>query len=333
MVTITDVAKKAGVSATTVSHVVNKTRFVEKETKKRVLSAIKELDYHPNIIAKSLQTGKTFTIGLIVSDITNPYFPELVRGVELEAIRKGYDIFLCNTDYNLKRTSSLVNRLIEKKMDGAIIMTLETDSSLVSYLSSKKIPMVLLDWGIVDYFISNIKENYNKGIEEAIKYLIKMGHKNIAFISGPLRFKTLKNRKEAIISTMRKFNGNINESLIIEGDLKVSSGEDAADEILNLSDLPTAIISSNDLIAVGVIRKLKERGLKIPEDISVIGFNDIMLASFVEPQLSTIGVPRYMIGQVAWKMLDRLINNKDKMGEEQTIDTYFVVRGTTGKAK
>ena len=331
MVTIIDVAKMAGVSATTVSHVINKTRFVEDITKKKVLHAIKELDYYPNIIAKSLQTGKSYTVGLIVSDITNPYFPEIVRGVEIEAIKKGYDIFLSNTDYNLKKRSSIVKRLIEKKMDGAIIMTLETDNSLVSYIASKKIPVVLLDWGIVDYYISNIKEDYEKGIEEAITYLIEMGHKNLAFISGPLNFKTLNNRKEALISVFKKFSGNINSPFIVEGDLKVTGGEAAAEQILRLPEIPTAIISVNDLMAMGVIRRIIDEGLKVPEDISVIGFNDIMLSSFFEPPLSTIGIPRYMIGQTAWKMLYKLMNSKDKMGTEQIIDTYFVARETTGK--
>jgi len=218
-------------------------------------------------------------------------------------------------------------------MDGAIIMTLETDSNLVSYIASKKIPVVLLDWGIVDYYISNIKEDYEKGIEEAITYLIEMGHKNLAFISGPLDFKTLNNRKEALISVVKKFSGKINKPSIVEGDLKITGGEEATDKILAFPDIPTAIISVNDLMAMGVIRRIIDEGLKVPEDISVIGFNDIMLSSFFEPPLSTIGIPRYMIGQTAWKMLYKLMNSKDKMGTEQIIDTYFVARETTGKVK
>ncbi len=333
MVTIKDVAERAGVSYTTVSHVINKTRFVEDVTKKRVLAAIKELDYHPNILARSFKTGKSYTIGLIVSDITNPFFPEIIRGVQTEAFNSNYDIFLSNTDYDPKKTSLLVNRLIEKKVDGAIIATLETDLNLASYLASNKIPVVLLDWGITDYLISNIRENYTNGMKQAIKHLLELGHKNIAFIAGPENFKTANNRKEVFISVANRYLDKISNQTIIEENLRISGGEAAADKILSLPKLPTAVITSSDLLAIGFIRRIKERGLIVPDDISVIGFNDIFLATFIEPPLSTIGVPRYQIGQLAWKLMNHFIKSKNKKGREEVVDTNFVVRKTTAKAK
>ncbi|GFP35899.1 LacI family transcriptional regulator, partial [Candidatus Hakubella thermalkaliphila] len=154
---IKDVAARAGVSTSTVSHVINNTRFVSEETRAKVLEAIQELNYYQNAQAKALVTGRSRTIGLIVSDITNPFFPELVRGAERNATQQGYDVFLCNTDYDPERTSSLVRRLIEQKVDGAIIMTTEMEYSLLTSLTAKKIPVVLLDWGITDLLVRNIK--------------------------------------------------------------------------------------------------------------------------------------------------------------------------------
>jgi len=326
-----DVAEIAGVSYTTVSHVVNKSRFVEEWTKKRVLAAIKELDYHPNILARGFKTGKSYTIGLIVSDITNPFFPEIIRGVEAEAFSSNYDIFLSSTNYDHKKTSMLVNRLIEKKVDGAIVATLEADYSLSSYLASKKIPVVLLDWGITDYLISNIKENYTTGMEQAINHLMELGHKNIAFVAGPENFKTATNRKESFISVSNRYMDKINKPIIIEESLRISGGEAAADKMLGLPSIPTAVITSSDLVAIGFIRRIKEKGLNVPSDISVIGFNDIFLATFIEPPLTTIGVPRYQIGQLAWKLMNNFIKSKNKKGKEEVIDTTLVIRGTTGK--
>jgi len=325
-----DVAEIAGVSYTTVSHVVNKSRFVEEWTKKRVLAAIKELDYHPNILARGFKTGKSYTIGLIVSDITNPFFPEIIRGVEAEAFSSNYGILLSSTNYDHKKTSLLVNRLIEKKVDGAIIATLEADFLLSSYLASNKIPVVLLDWGITDYLISNIKENYTTGMEQAINHLMKLGHKNIAFVSGPANFKSVTNRKEAFISIANSYLDKISKLTIIEENLRISGGEAAADKILSLPSLPTAVITSSDLIAIEFIRRIKGVGLNVPGDISVIGFNDIFLATFIEPPLTTIGVPRYQIGQLAWKLMNQFIKSKNKKGREEAVDTSLVIRGTTG---
>ena len=333
MVTLKDVAKIAGVSASTVSLVINKKRFVEEKTKIKILKALKELDYHPNILAKSLQTGRSYIIGLVVSDITNPFYPEVVRGVELRSVNKGYDTFLCNTDYNPKRTNAVVNRLIEKKVDGTIIMTLERDDNLLVKLTSNKIPVVLLDWDKTGPLISNIREDFATGLKGAIDHLVGLGHRDLAFISGPLRFKTSENRKNTFTSLIRDYSGKLNNPVIIEEDFKTSGGESAAEKILGLPHPPTAIIASNDLMAIGLIKKLKEKGYRVPDDFSVIGFNDIMLSSYIDPPLTTINVPRYRIGQIAWNLLYSMIRSKDKIGSEETADTILVVRGSTGKAK
>jgi LacI family transcriptional regulator len=332
LATIKDVAEKSGVSTSTVSHVINNTRFVTEETRLSVLKAIDELNYYRDVRARGLATGKTHIIGLIVSDITNPFFPELIRGAETLATQQGYDVFLCNTDYDPERTSSLVRRLIEKKVDGAIIMTTEMEYALIASLTSKKIPVVLLDWGITDILVSNIKENFHKGIGEAIDHLVQLGHRNIAFISGPLNMKTAKTRRDAFLSLIKKYTSAVEEPIIVEGDWKISGGELAAEKILNTPNHPTAILASNDLMAIGAMRKIKEVGLQIPKDISIIGLDDIFLASVVDPPLTTINLPRYEIGKIAWNMLNYLMQNKDEIGKEEIVDTNLTVRGTTRKA-
>lgn len=331
MTTLNDVAKKSSVSASTVSHVINNTRFVSSETKQKVLWAIEELNYYRDARARSLATGKTNIIGLIVSDITNPFFPELISSVEKNATQFGYDVFLCNTNYDPERTSSLVRRLIEKKVDGAIIMTTEMEYRLIKNLTSKKIPVVLLDWGVTDLLVSNIKENFKKGIEEAIDHLVKLGHRNIAFISGPLNLKTATTRKDVFISLIKKYIGTIKEPVIIEGDFKINGGYLAAGKILNLRNRPTAIMASNDLMAIGAIKKIKELGLKIPDEISVIGLDDIFLASIIYPPLTTVNLPRFEIGDIAWKLLQDMMGSENKEGKEEIVNTNLIVRATTGR--
>ncbi|MHB8277894.1 MAG: LacI family DNA-binding transcriptional regulator [Candidatus Humimicrobiaceae bacterium] len=331
MTTIKDVANRADVSISTVSHVVNNTRFVSEETKQKVLNAIEELSYYQNAQAKSLVTGKSHIIGLIVSDISNPFFPELIRGAERNATLQGYDIFLGNTDYDPERTTTFVRRFIEHKVDGVIIMTSEIEYKLISNLTSKRIPVVLLDWGITDNLVSNIKLNFNKGIEEAINHLVNLGHRNIAFISGSPKLKSVRTRKDAFISSFKKYIGTVDEPIIVEGDVRVSGGEIASSKILDLPNRPTAILALNDLMAIGAIKKIKESGLQIPDDISVIGFDDILMASNIVPPLTTINLPRREIGEIAWNLLHYSIQHKEEIGKEEMVDTSLVIRGTTGK--
>jgi len=329
VITIKDVASKAGVSASTVSHVINNTRYVSEETSAKVLETIKKLNYYQNSQAKGLVTGKSHIIGLVVSDITNPFFPELVRGVEKNAIQHGYEVFLFNTDYDSRRAAIITRKLIEQKVDGIIIMTTEIEIGLVNNLTSVAIPLVLLDWGITGNLVSNIKENFMVGIDEAINHLVELGHKEIAFISGPLNLKTAITRKEAFLTSLNKYQGILTDPVIIEGDFKIEGGELAVTQILSSRKLPTAIFAANDLMAIGAINRIKNRGLRVPHDISVIGLDDIFIASKIDPPLTTINLPRYEIGKMAWRLLHRLIQNKMGGGREEVVDTRLVVRGST----
>lgn len=328
MATIKDVAARAGVSVSTVSHVINKTRFVSDDMTLKVMDAVEKLNYYQNAKARGLVTGKSKIVGLIVSDITNPFFPELVRGVEKSAHLHGYEVFLSNTDYDADRIAILVRRLIEQKVDGVIILTTEMEQSLITKLTENQIPVVLLDWGLTDYLVSNIKENFEVGIEQAIKHLVELGHKDIAFISGPLKLKTAVTRKEAFLAAISKYEKLLGEPIIVEGDFRIEGGEMAVSTILSNNRRPTAIFASNDLMAIGAIKGIKSIGLKIPDDISVIGLDDIFIASHMDPPLTTVNLPRYQIGKTAWKLLYSLIANKQESGIEEVIETSLIVRGT-----
>ena len=217
MVNYNDIAKIAKVSPTTVSHVINETRFVSDETKKRVLDAMKKLKYQPNLLARGLATGKTHTIGLVISDIKNPFYPELVQGVEELAIKNDYNVFLCNTDYDIEKGLKSTGALIRKKIDGIIVASSQADSFLIRELIESEIPFVLVDWGKRNINTDSLYFDYRVGIAEAISHLVSLGHKRIYFISGPKTLKTAKIRMRNFIDVVEKYKDDNLSYKILEG--------------------------------------------------------------------------------------------------------------------
>lgn len=332
-VRIKDVAKLAGVSTATVSHVINKTRFVSDQTKRRVLGAIESVGYTPNIYARNLASGQSRTLGLIISDITNPFFPDVVKSVQEKALELGYDVIVLNTNYNPQRDASYVQRLLELRVRGVMILTTEMDLSTVERLSSRKITVVFLDIGKVGPHTSNIRVNYEKGVHQAVEHLLELGHRHIAFISGPAHFKSARIRRQAFLRTMKKYRASLHaEPVIYEGDFKLESGQRAVKELLASKHRPTAIIAANDLMALGVLRELGRAGLQVPKDVSVIGCDDIWLARLTDPQLTTIMIPRAEIGNAAVEAVLRNNSAKGQAGREIRIPTQLLVRESTGAA-
>lgn len=329
---IKDVAALAGVSTATVSHVINNTRFVSEQVRNRVLEAIKKANYYPNAHARSLASGRTNTLGLIISDIANPFFPELVKSIESVASERGYDVILANTNYDPNRTADCVQRMIEKQVMGVAIMTSEMDFSLIRELTGKNVSVVFLDLGPVRERMSNINVNYQSGIEQAVRHLVDLGHHRIAFISGPLRLKSARTRRDAFLECMKRFDAFRDGPLIIEGSFSTDSGRRAAVEILRQRVLPTAIFASNDLMAIGCMSELRSAGLSIPSDLSVVGFDDISFAAVTDPPLTTIVLPRAELGHRAVEALLHTINSKEREGIEFKIRTHLVVRQSTSVA-
>ena len=333
MVNYNDIAKIAKVSPTTVSHVINETRFVSDETKKRVLDAMKKLKYQPNLLARGLATGKTHTIGLVISDIKNPFYPELVQGVEELAIKNDYNVFLCNTDYDIEKGLKSTGALIRKKIDGIIVASSQADSFLIRELIESEIPFVLVDWGKRNVNIDSLYFDYRVGIAEAISHLVSLGHKRIYFISGPKTLKTAKIRIKNFIDVVEKYKDDNLIYKILEGNHKIEGGIKTAQKILKGKDLPTAVICSNDLTAIGVMKAFKAGSIKIPEDISIIGLDNIALTEIVSPALTTIELERYKIGSTAMELLLNRINDKNLPKQTRIFKTKLIVRESTSEIK
>jgi DNA-binding LacI/PurR family transcriptional regulator len=330
---IKDVAKEAGVSTATVSHVINETKYVADETKKKVLDAIGKLNFYPNAHARSLASGKSNLIGLLVSDISNPFFPELVKSIEAAAFERGYNVILFNTNYDAKRAADYVRRLIELKVAGVALMTAELDPNLIDELAGKEVRVVFNDLGIVGQHMSNIVLDYSAGIEEAVRHLVSLGHEKIAHISGSSRIRSGIIRRDAFINAMKKHFPNKKKNLIFEGDFRFESGQLAANEILKLKELPTAVVIANDMMALGAMQEFKSAGLQIPKDISIVGFDDIAFAALSDPPLTTICSPRVEMGRRAIEALITTIKMPTEFGVEIKIPTYLINRKSTAPPK
>ena len=329
-VRIKEVAKLARVSTATVSHVINKTRFVSDDTKRKVLSAIERVGYTPNIHARNLASGQSRTLGLIISDITNPFFPDLVKSIQERALELGYDVIVLNTNYDPERDARYVQRLLELRVRGVMILTTEMDLSVIQRLSSREIAVVFLDIGKVSPLTSNIRIDYEKGVHEAVEHLLDLGHRQIAFISGPLRFKSAQFRRQAFLEAMKSHRASLHtEPLILEGDFRLESGEQVVREMQKMKSRPTAVLAANDLMAVGALRELERAGLQVPKDVSVVGCDDISLAKLTDPQLTTIRIPRSEIGAAA---VEAVLQTNSSEGREIKISTELIVRQSTDKA-
>jgi LacI family transcriptional regulator len=329
---IKDVAREAGVSTATVSHVINNTRHVSDEMRARVLDAIKRCDYYPNAQARSLASGRNHTLGLLISDIANPFFPELVKSIETAAFERGYDVVLANTNYEALRTSNYVRRLIERKVAGVALMTSELDMSLVDELARRDVCVVFLDQGLFGAHMSNLVVNYAAGIEEAIQHLVALGHRSINYIGGPARLRSAAKRREAFEDSIARLLPGTHPA-VYEGDFKIEGGRRAAGLMLEAGRPPTAVIVANDMMALGVMQEFRAAGLKIPQDISVVGFDDIAFASLTDPPLTTVCLPRTELGLRAVEALMTTIEHTQKQGVEIQIPTYLVARGSTAAPK
>lgn len=332
MSSIKDVAREAGVSTATVSHVINNTRFVSDEVRDRVTRAIEQCRYYPNAHARSLASGNSRILGLVISDIANPFFPELVKSIETAAFERGYEVMLTNTNYDAERASHYVRRFIERKVAGVALMTSELDKKLIEDLARREVPVVFLDLGEPGTNMSNLRVDYETGIEEAILHLVALGHRRIAFIGGSAHLRSAQRRLEAFKNAKKQLFASEPE-LIYHGNFKIEGGRRAADEILHGGDLPTAVLAANDLMALGAISEFRAAGLEVPRDISVVGFDNIAFAALANPSLTTVSLPRNELGRRAVEALMQTIENPAQQGVEITIPTHLVIGNSTAPAR
>jgi DNA-binding LacI/PurR family transcriptional regulator len=325
---IKEVAKRAKVSTATVSRTINDSEKVKPATAARVLQAIEELNFYPNAHARTLVSGRSRMLGLIISDITNPFFPELVKSFEDQAVQRGQEVIIGNTDYNPKRMAGCIRRMVERKVDGVAIMTSEADPALFTELTRRNIPTVFMDTGKPGHHTANIRIDYAQGIHEAMQHLFSLNHRRIAFITGPMNLESVRIRRAAFLSGLKS--RGINERAMIEkGDHRIEGGTMAMRSLLKLPHPPTAVIASNDLTAIGALGAIHDAGLKVPDDISLIGFDDISFAHLTQPPLTTVMLSRVQLAITAFAALEALIRKEDGSRSHYAIPTHLVIRRST----
>ncbi len=325
MVNIKDVARKAQVSISTVSRVINGTANVRQELKDRVLKAIEELNYRSNPLARGLKGFPTKTLGLIIPNIGNPFFPAMVRGVQDVANKRGYTVFLCNTDEDIELEEVQYFSLMEKKIDGLLLVT----SSLnTPFLKNKmEIPVVLLDRYIENSNVSYVVVDHRKGMRLALEHLNEIGRTKVVFLGAKVSTSGAKERLE----TFREyFRGEFElKKRLFFGEYSEKSGVQMAKDLLKSKINFDAIVCGNDLIAFGVMKILKENNINVPEDISVIGYDDISFSSFVFPKLTTVHQPTYELGEIATHLILDEIEKKRFSTKRIRLEPYLVVRETS----
>lgn len=324
-----DIAKKAGVSKATVSMVLNKRdQSISEETKKKILRLAEELNYIPNSLARGLSTKKTGTIGIIVPDITNPFFASIARAIEDSANSLGYNVIFCNTDNEIDKEVEYIKLLISKIVDGVIFIAGGESSSSVEMLKSNNIPFVL-----VDRYIDNYKDEYGvyllneEGVIKGVEYLYSKGNRNIVFVRGHENITVSNERLKGYKYAMNKY-GIYDENLVFKGNFNIEGGIKATEEILNKLDNVDAIFYSNDIMALGGMKVLLRKGFRVPEDIRIMGFDNIDISQIFEPELTTIGQPIYQMGKESCKLLINIINEVDIKEKETYFETELIIRGT-----
>jgi LacI family transcriptional regulator len=330
---ITEVARRAHVSTATVSRVVNGTAKVNPETAERVRAAVEALGYYPNTNARALGSGRSGLYGLIISDITNPYFPELVKAFEDIAVEHGQEVLIANTNYDPKRMETCVIRMLQRKVDGVAIMTSEMEERLIGTFSSRKIPMIFMDTTTAKRGVSVVRVDYAAGVLQAMQHLFALGHERISFISGPLGLASARLRADAFLECVQEHAPGTTPHLE-EGDHRVEGGHRAMQRILRSSKMPTAVLASNDLTAIGAMGAIHEAGLRIPEDISVVGFDNIELSAYTQPALTTMHVPRRELAATAFRSLFRGRDDAEnpRRKREHIIQPKLIIRKSTAQA-
>ena len=335
-VDIRDVAALARVSIATVSRTINYVPTVDSALAARVWKAVAELNYFPNTQARALVSGKSKLLGLIVSEITNPFFPELIHEFEQVAIARGYEILIGSTNYEPKTMELCARRMLERKVDGVAIMTFGVEEFVLDRFTAERVPITFIEAGSQRPDTDTLVVDYRAGIREAVQHLAVLGHRKIGFISGPLSLHSAALRRQAFVESVRAAGIDVHPRWMIEADHSLEGGRDAMKQILANDHLPTAVMCSNDLTAIGVQHALFEANLKVPDDISIIGFDDVHLAEYTIPPLTTVRMSCRELAEGAVKSLLFRIQPGDPGAEsapKTVIKTRLIVRQTTGLPK
>jgi LacI family transcriptional regulator len=330
MPTVLDVAKRAGVAPITVSRVINNSGYISPATRERVETVVKELGYVPNTVARGLRSKRTGTLALVVTDITNPYFTLMARGVEDAAGASNYTVIYCNTDESEAKEEKYANILAQRQVDGVLLVPSGENIKTIKFLRSNDIHVVVLDRRISGIEIDSIRSDSENGAYSLVKLLIGLGHERIAMMTGPQDVSTSIDRVSGYRRALLE-SGLENNELIYYGAFNQKSGYERTKQAMLQSSSPTAIFGANNFITIGIIKALQDLNVNVPEDISVAGFDDLPESMLVAPFLTVISQPAYEMGRIATELLLRRISGERVGGYENLVlPTQIVERGSTG---
>lgn len=330
MATMKDIARIAKVSTSTVSHVINNTRYVSDEIREKIMKVVNELNYTPSAVARSLKVKETKTLGMLVTATSNPFFAEVVSGVEQYCNQHHYNLIISSIDGNEQRLQQNIQTLIQKQVDGLLLMYSDTRHAMVEQLNLN-LPIVVMDWWPTELNADKIYENSEFGAYLATKTLIEQGHKNIAIITGKLDKSLAHNRLLGYQKALQDAHLPINPDWIIESHFDFEGGVEGMKKLLQITPRPTAVFACSDTIAVGVYQVAWQQGLRIPQDISVIGYDNIMLAQYLTPPLTTIHQPKAELGKLAVETLLERIKLPDLEYKTTMLQPQLIWRASVTK--
>lgn len=324
MATIKDVAARAGISYTTVSHVVNGTRPVSDAVRSKVEAAIAELRYVPSGVARSLKARSTGTLGLLVPNASNPYFAELARGIEDHAERNGYSVILCNSDDDTDKQLRYLRVLLERRIDGLIVATVDSDAAFANALAAVRVPLMLVDRALNGVRADCVQVDHEQGGYLATRHLLDLGHRRIACIGGPAATEVVQQRTAGYHRALDE--AQVMPMPVADCAFTSPAGHAAARMLLQGDDVPSAIFAGNDMIALGVLRAAFENGTRVPDELSVVGFDDIEVSRYLYPALTTVGQSVGQLGERAAKRLLERIQTPALVAEQQRVEPALVLR-------
>lgn len=332
MATIKDVALRAGVSVTTVSHVINGTRFVSGDSRGRVEEAVRSLGYVPSAVARSLKHNATRILGMLIPNNSNPYFAEIIRGVEERCYAAGYNLILCNSNDDAGRQAAYLRVLTEKRVDGVVFVASGSEAGLVSPLADVPMPLVVVDREVPAVAADLVEVDHGAGGELATRHLIGLGHAEVACISGPPHLSPSSQRRAGWKRALAAAGIARHEGDLVRGDFTPRGGYQAMEALLRRPHPPTAVFVCNDLMAIGALASAHEHGVDVPGRLSIVGFDDIELAAYAHPPLTTVAQPKLRIGTMAAELLLERIDGARREPRRVILDPELVVRASTACA-
>jgi LacI family transcriptional regulator len=325
--TIYDVAKYAGVSAATVSKVLNGTGRISKDTSMRVANAIEQLQYRPSEIARALKKSRTYCIGMLVPDITNSFYAELVREIEDEALLRDYFVLVCSTDNAPEREKKQVELLIRKQLDGLIIAAANgINNSLLEILRESELRVIFIDRVVPDSPYPVVATNHYAGSYQATEHLIQLGHRRLAIFTEPLYLRNSLERLRGFSAALEAYGLPLDSAPILSQGFGIQAGYELAQQLLLANNLPTAIFATNDLLALGALRKFQEAGISIPDQLSLVGYDDIQMAKMTSPQLTTVAQPLAEISRLA---VECVLGDGEPSAMTNLLPPRLIVRNST----